>query len=261
MNFYFFLWNPEKDTDSFADYDKIQSNARAGLPYSVQWICPAKSPQYGDVAIVQRTGNKNNGVFAKGSVAGSSYLDENNIRRIGLKLDSFLPIGKEISREEIVAEANYRNRKKWMPMASGNIVPEQLTQAILSLWDERSQLDTYLPEEVKRREGLPEGAVHQILVNAYERSAKARKTCIDYYGSSCCICSFNFGAVYGEIGDGFIHVHHLKPLSEIGERYELDPIKDLRPVCPNCHAMLHKGKPTFSIEEMQALLKCTPKSK
>jgi 5-methylcytosine-specific restriction protein A len=39
-------------------------------------------------------------------------------------------------------------------------------------------------------------------------------------------------------------------MSSIGNKYKVDPIKDLRPVCPNCHAMLHQKTPPFSIEEM-----------
>jgi 5-methylcytosine-specific restriction protein A len=61
--------------------------------------------------------------------------------------------------------------------------------------------------------------------------------------------------MYGEIGKNFIHVHHVKPLSEIDEQYKINPIKDLRPVCPNCHAMLHKRKPAYSIEEIQDKIK------
>ena len=30
-----------------------------------------------------------------------------------------------------------------------------------------------------------------------------------------------------------IQVHHLVPLSAIGKKYRVDPIRDLRPVCPN----------------------------
>lgn len=45
-----------------------------------------------------------------------------------------------------------------------------------------------------------------------------------------------FTDMYGDIGKDFIHVHHLL----IGEEYVVDHIKDLRPVCPNCHAMLDK---------------------
>lgn len=98
-----------------------------------------------------------------------------------------------------------------------------------------------------------EGAVKQILVNAYERNPKARRACIDHYGLNCIVCDFNFQAKYGVIGRNFIHVHHLIPLAIRDSQYQVDPIKDLRPVCPNCHAMLHASDPPFSIEEIQEL--------
>ena len=58
----------------------------------------------------------------------------------------------------------------------------------------------------------------------------------------------------GHPPDGFIHVHHLRQLSEIRKEYLVDPIKDLRPVCPNCHAVLHLRNPAYSIEEVLAFL-------
>ena len=64
---------------------------------------------------------------------------------------------------------------------------------------------------------------------------------------------FNFGKVFGELGEGFIHIHHLRPLSEIGEEYKVNPVEDLRPVCPNCHAMIHRRSPPLSIEEVKML--------
>jgi len=68
------------------------------------------------------------------------------------------------------------------------------------------------------------------------------------------VCNFDFEKNYGEVGKNFIHVHHLKPLHEITEKYELNPINDLRPVCPNCHAMLHRRKGCFSIAELKDIL-------
>lgn len=92
-------------------------------------------------------------------------------------------------------------------------------------------------------EAFQEGIKRTILVNSYERNPKARKLCVEYWGISCSVCEINFEKLYGEIGKGFIHVHHLIPVSQIGELYQVDPIKDLRPVCPNCHSMLHKKNP------------------
>lgn len=102
--------------------------------------------------------------------------------------------------------------------------------------------------------GLPytEGAARTVTVNAYERNPSARATCIAKHGNSCSVCGMNFKDIYGEIGDGFIHVHHKKPLATIREEYELDPVKDLAPVCPNCHAMLHRVAPALSIIELRA---------
>lgn len=100
----------------------------------------------------------------------------------------------------------------------------------------------------------PEGAKKTVRVNKYERNQKARKKCIDHYGSSCSVCDFSFARRYGDIGKGFIHVHHLDPVAMKDGAYQLDPIADLRPVCPNCHAMLHRPDKALEITELQDLI-------
>lgn len=114
--------------------------------------------------------------------------------------------------------------------------------------------ETFLPEELNSSEVFVEGAARQITVNAYERSTEARSRCIAFHGTRCSVCEFDFGASYGEMLEGFIHVHHLRPLSEIGGEYEVDPIEDLCPVCPNCHAVIHSRKPLLTIDEVKAML-------
>jgi hypothetical protein len=111
-----------------------------------------------------------------------------------------------------------------------------------------------LPEEIIDLAPLHEGAIRQILVNAYERNPEARRKCLAHYGVSCFVCGFNFADTYGEIGQDFIHVHHLRQLADIGEAYEVDPVADLRPVCPNCHAIIHRRIPALTIKEVQELL-------
>lgn len=102
-----------------------------------------------------------------------------------------------------------------------------------------------------------EGAKITVEVNRYERNPLIRQKCIDYYGCYCQVCGIDFEKVYGEVGIGFIHVHHIIPLSEIGERYHPDPRKDLIPVCPNCHAMLHRkvGNKNIDVEELRKKFK------
>lgn len=80
--------------------------------------------------------------------------------------------------------------------------------------------------------------------------------CLSEYGYRCCICNFDFEEFYGKIGAGYIEVHHLKPLNEINEKYQVDPLKDLVPICPNCHAMLHKAG--ISIKELKSIIRKKP---
>jgi 5-methylcytosine-specific restriction protein A len=91
-------------------------------------------------------------------------------------------------------------------------------------------------------------------VNAYERDHAARQACLAHFGLACSVCKMRFEERYGTLGAGFIHVHHVVPISELGDDYKLDPVKDLRPVCPNCHAMLHRQRPPLSIEALRAIL-------
>lgn len=117
------------------------------------------------------------------------------------------------------------------------------------------------PDTVADDEVLIEGAKIQTTVNAYERNPEARKKCIEKFGLNCQVCDFNFESVYGEIGFGFIHVHHLKELRLIKKQYEVNPEEDLRPVCPNCHAMLHKKIPALSIEELRDKISSAKRSR
>lgn len=95
------------------------------------------------------------------------------------------------------------------------------------------------PDEISNN--IYEGAKKSITVNRYERNVEARQRCLDYHGYDCMVCGLNFEKEYGDIGKNFIHVHHIVPLYKIDKEYKVDPIKDLIPVCPNCHAMIHRG--------------------
>ena len=111
------------------------------------------------------------------------------------------------------------------------------------------------PEEVAPSPQLFEGAATSVLVNSYERNPKARRACVAHYGYRCSVCGLSFAEVYGGLGEDFIHVHHLVEISSVGREYAIDPIRDLRPVCANCHAMLHRKVPAISIEELKQSLK------
>ena len=125
----------------------------------------------------------------------------------------------------------------------------------------RAADDEFFPETISTEIDVTEGLKKQVTVNRYERSSIAREKCIEVHGNKCRICSFDFEKVYGEVGKNYIHVHHVIPIHTIGESYTIDYANDLIPVCPNCHAMLHKklnGK-YLSISEL-ALHKNSTKS-
>ena len=84
---------------------------------------------------------------------------------------------------------------------------------------------------------------------------KTETDCLAIHGHACLICGADLGAIYGELGEGFIHVHHIRPLSGTRQERETDPEKDLIPVCPNCHAVVHRGGVTRSPDEIRSALR------
>lgn len=117
---------------------------------------------------------------------------------------------------------------------------------------------TIHPDEVTDKEirTLVEGTTKRVSVNIYERNAIARKDCIKKHGYSCVVCEFDFEKVYGKIGRNFIHVHHIIPLHTIKKGYIVNGETDLVPVCPNCHAMLHKemNGACLTVEELHKII-------
>jgi predicted HNH restriction endonuclease len=133
----------------------------------------------------------------------------------------------------------------------------QLTDRLGELFGTYSETheSTTIQPTVETESTSTEGAIQQTLTNRYERNPQARQECIEHYGPSCIICSFNFGRRYGPAVEGLIHVHHLRPLSEIGTEHRVNPIEDLRPVCPNCHAVIHSQDPPYGLHEVGEMLR------
>lgn len=122
---------------------------------------------------------------------------------------------------------------------------------ILLLFD----LEEVVPGENRDIEGMPEGGKIKVEINKYERNRINRQTCLNYHGYNCKVCGFNFESYYGNIGVNYIHVHHLKPVSSIGADYKINPLRDLVPICPNCHSMIHRSNPPYSVSALKRTLK------
>ena len=110
------------------------------------------------------------------------------------------------------------------------------------------------PDELPAFKKIMEGAKKTISVNAFERSTKARNACIRHWGAKCLACGIDFGKKYGKSARGFIHVHHLTSIAAIGKAYKVNPKKDLVPVCPNCHAVMHFSEPPLTVAKVRSMM-------
>ena len=112
----------------------------------------------------------------------------------------------------------------------------------------------YIPEELGTSAKYLEGTKTKIYVNSYERNKNARQKCLNHHGYKCKGCRFDFERTYGSMGAKYIHVHHLIPIHSIKKEYQIDPIKDLVPICPNCHAVIHRKNPPLTMDELRNLI-------
>jgi len=149
----------------------------------------------------------------------------------------------------------------WSTQMSGIQIPDSVASAAEALWAARtSKSKTQGMEEL---EDAPETTRHhstRVYVNRYERSSRARALCLAHHGLKCVCCDTLLADVYGSQAAELIHVHHLTQLASIPEGAEIDPVHDLRPVCPNCHCVIHTRQPPFTIEEMREMVAASKQS-
>lgn len=92
-------------------------------------------------------------------------------------------------------------------------------------------------------------------VTYYERDTKNRDIAVEKHSYTCKACGFNFEKKYGQIGANYIHVHHIKPISEQKEKIKINPETDLIVLCANCHSMIHRNKHyTLSVDELKNII-------
>ncbi len=239
MNAYLFLWNPARDDMSFHDYDKVQSDASAGKPYLTGWICPSKKPQPGDFAFVQRTGRENNGIFARGIVTSYPTENDNGTRLVSLKLDSFLPLNFEITREALLAESQYQYA--WGPQASGTTIPSELVNTLIKLWQPINN-----PPVANDNEAPPE-RIHTFISRIVRDTAAA--IALKYkYDFQCQICGI---ALHYGTDKRYAEVHHLRPLGQPHDGPDLE--SNMLVLCPNHHALFDLNVPRFKSDSTLAI--------
>lgn len=248
------------------DYEKLQEHLEAHASGEViqRWSCGrTKNIPVGSRVFLTKQGKGYNGIFGSGHVTKEPFEEPhfNEEKRKAGKTSLYIMVNfdrlydpvSEIIINRVELEAF--DPKIWDSQGSGKKIPEEAVLNLERLWLERTGgMSIPYADEIPADSLVKEGTSKQVVVNAYERSPDARERCIRKWGLSCAVCNFHFEYFYGQLGKEYIHVHHLKPLSEIREEYEINPEEDLRPVCPNCHSMLHRNKKVLSIEELQEMI-------
>lgn len=266
MNTFLLTWNPTrwpKSEDGRREVaDAIEATVSGGT-YIGRWSLGIRKRGIhpGDRMFLVRT-TRDRGVVARGrcvkGIYAAPHFDdaEEETNYVDVEWDAWLHEDDRLTTETLIAVVP---DVAWNRLqASGVSVPLDAAVALEELWEEHSASfglpSSWFPEEVSASERLIEGAVSRVEVNRYERNPRLRQICLDRWGTKCVACDFDFFETYGERGRNFMHVHHLMPLSETGER-PVDAVKDLRPLCPNCHAMIHAGGQTISVQELKALIR------
>jgi len=264
MATFLFAWNAKKTEWKEANLtSQILKIAASGSAHD-SWSCGnRKDLAIGSRFFIIRLGLEPRGVVGSGSTNSEPESGphwETKRKRQGQKA-LYVDIEFDfLSKEPLITWEELQkppySSVTWGIQASGVMLPEPVADALEKLWGRRTTgSDPILPDELPSILTYLEGAQKTVIVNAYERNPQARAACVAHFGLRCAVCDILLAERYGPLAAGFIHVHHIKPLSKVTPEYRVNPKKDLRPVCPNCHAVIHRRLPPLSIEEARRLIR------
>lgn len=264
MNTFLCVWNPSNYDWKTID-DEIRGISVDGK-YSRRWSCGnTKSINPGDRIFLFKLGTQPKGLIGEGYATTRPYPAEhwsgNGKKALYIDIDFEIilnPNAQTILSIDILKRGKL-SQQNWTPQTSGIAIRSEIINELNEVWfnfleSEKNQKNLSIQQYISSQK-YKEGTPYEVKLTVYERNYQARKKCLEYHGYSCIACEFNFEKTYGPIGKDFIHVHHLKKNSDIGESYEINPVNDLIPVCPNCHSMIHRHPKTLEIDEIKNLLR------
>ena len=269
MNTFLFTWNPKRWdwTNLKESVDQIETIGY----FERRWSCgKSKSIKKGDRIFLMRLGENPKGIVGSGYAKSSYYIAPHWNGTIGktsnyidIEFDILInPYENPLFQKDLLEIVNHNHIQQWFPQQSGISIKQEVLEKLESNWFNFITKNKYIKNSfvsndvtTNINETFQEGKSKNITQTRYERNPEARKRCLNHYGFSCKVCDFNFEQHFGEVDKGFIHVHHINQIADIGKEYEINPIKDLIPVCPNCHAMIHSKRPAFTIEEIKKIRK------
>lgn len=267
MNTYLFAWNPHKWNWSDLNLDIETLNNTGNV--ILKWSCVSyRQIKPGDRAFLVRLGVEPKGIMGSGTVISEPFLsqhwsgEDKLVQRVVIEFDTLLDPESESLLSLEVLNHGELSKQEWTPQSSGISIQSELTDKLEAIWfdflnlvDSNNRFNNAVTNT-----SFTEGSSFNVKITRYERNPYARNACINHYGLTCIICGFNFEKFYGESGKDFIHVHHLNEISKHDGEHKVDPIKDLRPVCPNCHNVIHRKRPPYTIEEMIKMIETIKKA-
>jgi 5-methylcytosine-specific restriction protein A len=261
-------WNRDQPETWYAeDYEKDRRKCMNGKTVNAGWsVGRRKNIPIGTTVFMLVQGNKNpRGLIAKGITTslpktGKHYaIRGKTTNYVGVCFTEMLPLNDPIPSSALanaIPEIPWIRQKAGWIQSSGYQIPEKFQNKLDKIWREFSEVgEIPEPGEVSP-EKFPEGGTRTITVNRYERNPQARKACLDHFGAFCQVCDIDLIQIYGqELAEKMMHVHHIQPMAtKPSKAYTVDPRKDLVPLCPNCHNVIHKFNPVLTPKQLKLKL-------
>ena len=264
MNTYLFTWNPKL----FPWEELTETINRVNQEGACEdnWSCGVTKSLYpGDRFFLVKLGRSPKGIIGSGYVTSKVMQkphfiqsraergETQNCVDIVFEVLSGNPI---ISEHELDLKSQIRLEElkwiNWFPQSSGITIPDSIVGALEGIWRERTNRGADLDSRQLLTDVLYLEGKRLLKEYSYtERNYKARNKCIEIYGYTCYVCGFNFKKKYGDLGKDYIHVHHRKPLSQNAKEHTVNPESDLVPICPNCHAMIHRNFTMLDVDDLK----------
>lgn len=247
-------WDPE-DWGRWNYPAAVAQMAATGLVLERWKVGAQRNVAAGTDAWLVLQGNHAGGLIGHGVVVAEHsepVRASSRERGVLIAFDALVPLGEQVPFDVLHGAAP---GIPWDAIPGSGLQVEAADEAaIRSIWREAGPLPG--PDPTQPVAGTyPQDAVVRVLANRYERDEDARRACLARHGTSCAACGFSFELTYGETGMDFIQVHHIVPAVQLDGGYQLDPITDLVPLCPNCHAMAHLGVgPSRTVAELRRII-------
>lgn len=271
-------WNPVKKVP-MAEILEVRERLAAGELCGGYWTCRSVNKvRAGDRFLMLRQGHLPRGIIGSGWIRTDAWdFEDDATPYVDILWRRLVDPERPLDPTTIQGAEHVH----WKPNGSGIELPEDAFDAVWAAWeahsanDHAAPLPLHLPSSENEAPsastaGKPapeedaassvEGRLIESWSSRRERDPANRARCLAAHGYRCAVCAMSFAEEYGEIGEGFIHIHHENPLaaSDDDTGAEQDPVTLMKPVCPNCHAMLHRGQDAAlgevrSIAELKAL--------